>query len=175
LRRANCIDLSREAGGRERVNNVFLYLVQHAEAKKEEEDPERGLTDKGLNDISRTALFAQRLRLGVVNIYHSGKKRAMQTAQILADHVKPEKGIIQSDGLAPMDDPAVWAGRLAGMREDIMLVGHLPNLAKLVGLLLCGDQEKVLVHFKMAGIVCLRRADDDRWALEWMVVTEMIG
>jgi phosphohistidine phosphatase len=157
------------------VNNVFVYLVQHAEAKKEEEDPERGLTDKGFKDIASTAIFAQRLGLRVSSIHHSGKKRAMQTAQMLADHLKSEKGIIQTDGLAPMDDPGIWAGRLAEMRVDIMLVGHLPYMAKLAGLLLCGDKEKMSINFKMAGIVCLKRADDGRWALEWMVVPEMMG
>jgi len=154
---------------------MLLYLVQHAEAKKEEEDPQRGLTDKGFKDIARTAIYAEELGLKVGIIHHSGKKRAMQTAQMLADHLKPGKGIVQIDGLAPMDDPAIWAGRLVGMNEDIMLVGHLPYMAKLAGLLMCGDQEKMFVDFKMAGIVCLKRLDDGRWVLEWMVVPEIVG
>ena len=154
---------------------MLLYLVQHAEAKKEEEDPQRGLTDKGFKDIARTAIYAEELGLKVGIIHHSGKKRAMQTAQMLADHLKPGKGIMQADALAPMDDPATWAGRLAGMNEDVMLVGHLPYMAKLAGLLMCGDQEKMFVDFKMAGIVCLKRLDDGRWVLEWMVVPEIVG
>ncbi|MGE5808346.1 MAG: phosphohistidine phosphatase SixA, partial [Nitrospirota bacterium] len=83
---------------------MLLYLVQHAEAKKEEEDPERGLTDKGFRDIARTAVYAQKLGVGASAIYHRGKKRAAQTAKVLADYLKPEKGIIKTDGLAPMDD-----------------------------------------------------------------------
>jgi len=31
------------------------------------------------------------------------------------------------------------------------------------------------VDFKMGGIVCLRRFDDGRWAIEWMIVPEMVG
>jgi phosphohistidine phosphatase len=154
---------------------MLLYLVQHAEAKKEEEDPERGLTDKGFKDIARTAVYAQKLGLKISIIHHSGKKRAMQTAQVLADSLKPEKGIIQSDGLAPMDDPEIWVKRVSAMNEDIMLVGHLPYMARLASLLLCEDKEKGVVDFKMAGIVCLKRFDDGRWALEWMVVPEMMG
>ncbi len=152
---------------------MLLYLVQHAEAKKEEEDPERGLTDKGFRDIARTAIYAQERGLTVDTIYHSGKKRALQTAQMLADHLKPAKGIVQVDGLAPMDDPAIWAKRLAEMSESVILVGHLPSMAKLAGLLLCGDREKMFVDFKMAGIVCLKSTDDGRWLLEWMFVPEM--
>jgi phosphohistidine phosphatase len=152
---------------------MLLYLVQHAEAKKEEEDPERGLTDKGFRDIARTAVYAQKLGFRVSAIYHSGKKRAAQTAKVLADYLKPEKGIAGTDKLAPMDDPAIWSKRVTEMSGDIMLVGHLPYLAKLTGLLLCGDKEKMFVDFRMAGIVCLKRSEDGTWALEWMIVPEM--
>jgi phosphohistidine phosphatase len=154
---------------------MFLYLAQHGEAKKEEDDPQRGLTDKGFKDVARTAIYARKLGLKVSVIHHSGKTRALQTAQILADYLKPGKGLSPADALAPMDDPAIWAGRIAAMHEDVMLVGHLPYMAKLAGLLLCGDTEKMFVDFKMGGIVCLRRFDDGRWALEWMVVPEMTG
>jgi phosphohistidine phosphatase len=152
---------------------MLLYLVQHAEAKKEEEDPERGLTDKGFRDIARTAVYAQKLGFRVSAIYHSGKKRAAQTAKVLADYLKPEKGIAGTDKLAPMDDPAIWSKRVTEMSGDIMLVGHLPYLAKLTGLLLCGDKEKMFVDFRMAGIVCLKRSEDGTWALEWMIVPGM--
>ncbi len=155
--------------------SMFLYLVQHGEAKKEEDDPQRGLTDKGSRDVARTASYAQARGLKVNIIHHSGKTRALQTAQILADYLKPGKGPSPTDALAPMDDPAVWAGRVAGMNEDLMLVGHLPHMARLAGLLLCGDKEKTPVDFKMGGIVCLKRSDDGRWALEWMLVPDMVG
>ena len=154
---------------------MFLYLVQHGEAKTEEDDPQRGLTDKGSRDVARTASYAQERGLRVRIIHHSGKTRALQTAQILADHLKPAKGPSPTDALAPMDDPDVWAGRIAGMNEDLMLVGHLPHMAKLAALLLCGDKEKTPVDFKMGGIVCLKRFDDGRWALEWMLVPDMVG
>jgi phosphohistidine phosphatase len=154
---------------------MFLYLVQHGEAKREEDDPRRGLTDKGFKDVARTALHAQKLGLTVSAIHHSGKTRALQTAQVLADHLKPAKGVSPASDLAPMDDPAIWSRRLSETPEDVMLVGHLPYMAKLAGLLLCGDTEKMFVDFKMGGIVCLKRLDGGRWALEWMIVPEMVG
>ncbi|HSB32833.1 MAG TPA: phosphohistidine phosphatase SixA [Nitrospirota bacterium] len=154
---------------------MLLYLVQHAEAKKEEEDPERGLTDNGFRDIARTAVYAQKLGVRVSAMYHSGKKRAMQTAKVLADYLKPEEGIVETEGLAPLDDPEIWSKRIAEVNDDIMLVSHLPCLAKLAGLLLCGDREKTFVDFRMAGIVCLKRFDDGKWALEWMIAPEMIA
>ena len=157
------------------VTAVLLYLVQHAEAKKEGDDPTRGLTDKGFRDIALTALFAHDQGVAVNRIYHSGIKRAQQTAQALADQVHPKEGMSEADWLAPMDDPKIWADRLSHMHEDIMLVSHLPYLAKLASLLLCGDGLKNVVDFKNAGIVCLKRFEDGHWAVAWMVTPEMVG
>ena len=151
------------------MNAVLLYLVQHAEAKKEADDPARGLTDKGFRDITLIALFAHDQGVAVNRIYHSGIKRAQQTAQALSDQVHPKEGVSEADWLAPMDDPKIWKERLSNMLEDIMLVSHLPYLAKLASLLLCGDGSKNVVDFKNAGIVCLKRFDDGHWAVEWMV------
>ena len=154
---------------------MLLYLVQHAEAKKEGDDPTRGLTDKGFRDIALIALFAHDQGVAVHRIYHSGIKRAQQTAQGLADQVHPKEGMSEADWLAPMDDPKIWKERLSNMQEDIMLVSHLPYLAKLASLLLCGDGAKNVVDFKNAGIVCLKRFDEVHWAVEWMLTPEMVG
>jgi phosphohistidine phosphatase len=98
----------------------------------------------------------------------------MQTAQIFADYLKPEKGGLETGSLAPMDDPTIWAKHISGMQENIMVVGHLPHMVKLAALLLCGNKEKMFFDFKMEGVVCLMRFDDDRWAMEWMLVPENI-
>ncbi len=152
-----------------------LYLVQHGEANKEEEDPKRGLTDKGVRDVQKVAGLAQKAGVAVDRIFHSGKNRAEQTAIILAHAVKPKKGTASADNLAPMDDPGVWAKRIADTNEDTMLVGHLPYMARLAGLLLTGDTEKVIVEFKMGGVVCLKRSDERKWAIGWMVVPELLS
>ncbi len=148
---------------------MFLYLVQHGEAKKEEEDPSRGLSKRGMDDVWKTAAFARERVSSAVSIFHSGKTRALQTARIIADFVKPEVDAVEAGSLAPMDDPGIWAGKLREMAGHVMLVGHLPHLAKLAGLLLCGSAEHPVVDFKMGGIVCLKRSDEGRWALEWAV------
>ena len=62
-----------------------LYLVQHGEAKSEKEDPDRSLTDRGTAEIRAVAEAAKRAGLKPAQIYHSGKTRAQQTADILAD------------------------------------------------------------------------------------------
>jgi phosphohistidine phosphatase len=60
------------------------------------------------------------------------------------------------------------------MDKDVMLVGHLPHLARLAALLLTGDMAKNVINFKMAGLVCLGRRTGGPWALEWMIIPELI-
>lgn len=153
---------------------MFLYLVQHGEAKREEEDPARGLTEKGSADVHKVAQFVQNKNLSPSQVFHSNKTRAIQTARIFAEHLKPAQGVSEAEYLAPLDDPKIWANRIAGMTEDIMLVGHLPFMARMASLLLCGEKEKPFIDFKMGGIVCLRKSDDGRWFIQWSIVPEIV-
>jgi len=164
---------------------MHLYLVQHAEPKKEVEDPERGLTEAGLGDIRRVATYASRHGVNIAQIFHSDAKRAVESAQALADQIRPAQGMTVMQGLAPLDDPAIIAEQLKTMQTDAALVGHLPHLSKLASLLLANEPAREVVSFRMAGIVCLVRHDDEpgeetenapygRWAVRWMLVPEII-
>ncbi|MEW6418549.1 MAG: phosphohistidine phosphatase SixA [Nitrospirota bacterium] len=154
---------------------MLIYLVQHADAKKEEEDPSRPLSEKGLKDIEKVASYVSKLNIKVHKIFHSTKLRAMQTAEVLSENLKPAIGISEVDGLAPLDDPRIWAERLKDIPiDDVIIVGHLPHLAKLSSLLLCGNAEKDIVSFKMAGIVCLKRDDTAAWSVQWMLTPEIM-
>ena len=153
---------------------MYLFLAQHGEAKPAETDPTRGLTTKGMADVHKVAAHLQKLNLDIKKIYHSGKTRAYETASILAEQLKPDKGVIEAAGLAPQDDPQIWHERLKGLDEDVVLVGHLPHLRRLASLLLCGDPERTLVHLKMGGMVCLRRLEDE-WSLEWAVSPDLFS
>ena len=154
---------------------MVLYLVQHAEAKKEEEDPLRDLTEKGHLDIESVAHHLKRLNVQVNQILHSGKTRAQTTATILARHLHPPAGLKEASGLAPLDDPQIWADRIAALDdEDIMLVGHLPHLGKLAAILMSGDKDRSVINFQMGGAVRLRRMAAGQWAVDWMIVPEVI-
>jgi len=152
---------------------MVLYLVQHAEAQREEEDPARDLTERGRRDIQKVAGFLGKSRLAVSQIFHSGKTRALSTANLLAITLNPSKGISETTGLAPLDSPEIWAGRTEKMDEDIMLVGHLPHLGKLAARLVTGDEQKNVINFKMAGAVCLRRNENKEWAVDWMIIPSL--
>ena len=155
---------------------MHLYLVQHGEAWSKEHDPERSLSEGGteaVNDVNN--FLEENCRIEVDTIYHSGKQRALETADILSKSVAAENGLKESEGLAPMDDPAIWEKKLKDMHRNVMLVGHLPHLSRLAGLLLTGDASREPVLFHNGGIVCLFRDADHRWMIDWVVIPEILS
>jgi len=152
---------------------MLLYLVQHGDAKGEEQDPSRPLSEKGIRDVKKVASHISGLNIKVEEVLHSSKLRAKQTAEIIAEKLKIAKGISETDGLSPMDDAGIWAERLNKRTDTLMLVGHLPHLGKLASLLLCSEKERNVVAFKMGGVVCLKR-DDTEWSLQWMITPETL-
>ena len=152
-----------------------LYLMQHGKSKSKEDDPDRSLTDEGRSEVGRVAAFLARTAPSEsIPIRHSGKTRARETAEALAGTLEAAT-VEETDGLAPLDDPALWAGRLGETDKPVVLVGHLPHLARLTSLLVVGDPERGIVEFSNAGMVCLQRNDDGRWALLWSVVPALLG
>lgn len=148
-------------------------LVQHAQALSKEEDPDRPLSPQGRETIQSVADYAARnLGLELGRIWHSGKTRALQTAEVLNSTLGTSIGARSSEDLSPLDDPRAWAERLAEMSHDVMLVGHLPHLSRLASLLLCGDPDIEPIAVQNAGLVCLERKAG--WKLRWILVPEIL-
>lgn len=149
-----------------------LYLMQHGAARSKEEDPDRPLTDAGRGEVERVVAVAERAGVKVDVALHSGKTRARQTAEILAGALGPAR-VEAVDVVSPLDDPAELGGRLEESEAPTAVVGHLPHLARLAGLLLAGDPEREPVAIVNAGLVCLER-DEGTWRLRWAVTPEVI-
>jgi phosphohistidine phosphatase len=149
-----------------------VYLVQHGEAEPKSVDPTRSLTKQGRQEVEQVAAFAARLGLGVGQIRHSGKTRAEQTAAILGEALSPPSGMVAVSGLAPKDDVQPIAEALERESQPVMLVGHLPFLGRLAGLLVNGKPDLPVVQFRNAAIVYLTQAED-RWLVEWILTPEM--
>jgi phosphohistidine phosphatase len=144
-----------------------LYLVQHGEALSEDVDPERALSDVGRADAKRLASFLAPKHLSISRVLHSGKLRAQQTAAVLVGAFVSKVAPEETEGLDPLDDPQALVDTLAGWQEDVLIVGHLPFLAKLVGQMLTGTDDP-LVTFDPGALVCLERSED-RWSVAWVV------
>ena len=136
-----------------------LFLVRHGEATSPDEDPLRPLTTIGQRDVARVADWAAMIGIRVDEIRHSGKLRAQQTAEILAERLAaapPQVAV----GLAPNDDAEPVADQLQRAGGNIMLVGHLPFLGRLASLLLAGDAERNVISFDAGALLGLCRTAD---------------
>ena len=151
-----------------------LYLIQHGQAASPDVDPQRPLTEEGVRDVRKVAAFIKPLKLRVDCLWHSRKKRAVQTAEILAEVVSANEGRVERDGLAPNDDVAAVKDEIVFAQQDVMIVGHLPFVSKLASLLLTGDESAGVVAFKQGGIVVLSSSEDNHWQVDWMVIPDLI-
>jgi phosphohistidine phosphatase len=147
-----------------------LYLVQHGEAKSEDEDPERPLTTLGTKEAAKVARRVAERGVKPDGILHSPKLRAKQTADIFSSHlgVRP----VEMQGLKPNDDPKIARDFVESQSKSPMLVGHLPHLSRLASLLITGNPEPETVKFRMAAVVCLVK--EEKWKIRWLLTPELV-
>ncbi|MCP4580382.1 MAG: phosphohistidine phosphatase SixA [candidate division Zixibacteria bacterium] len=145
-----------------------LYLVRHGQANPANIDPEKGLSDIGKQDIARLAESVRHLSISVEQIWHSGKARAKQTAESLSSVVKSNDGLTVREGLKPNDAVDATALEIGAYGCDLMLVGHLPFMAKLASLLFTGDQDRCAFQFHPGTLACFDLSDDI-WSLEYFI------
>jgi phosphohistidine phosphatase len=146
---------------------MALFLVQHGKSLPKEKDPDQGLSREGLAETQTMATLAAENNVQVMRIIHSGKKRALQTAEIFVRLLEPEAGMTKGAGLAPLNDVAMFASTLNN-EENIMVVGHLPFLEKLVSQLVAGSQDTPVIKFQNSSILCLDTEDaSGTWFIRW--------
>jgi phosphohistidine phosphatase len=143
---------------------VTCYLVRHGTAAAGSDDRARPLTPAGRAEIETTARILVARGAEVGEIRHSGLARAGETAAILARALAPSRGVHASTGLAPEDDPAIAAAELELADTPLLLVGHLPHLARLTATLVGGVAVE-RIRFAPGTAVALRRRPDG-WALD---------
>jgi len=151
-----------------------LYLVQHGQAASKEENPDRPLTEQGRLDVERVAVFLKGASIDCQRVLHSGKLRAEQTASILAEAIAPKAKVEKRDGIAPNDEPGPLAEWLAGLNENIMIVGHLPFMSRMVSLLVTDTSGATTAAYRPGSVVCLERHDGEGWAIDWMIRPELL-
>lgn len=152
-----------------------LYLTQHGRAKSKDEDPERPLTEIGWAETKKIALLLYANKNFRLNeIYHSGKTRSKQTAEMIGQHLEIPNKVNEIDSLNPMDDPTIWFNRIQDMNDDTMIVGHLPHLEKLTLQLLKDTENESIIKFQNSCVLCLERNNVSNWVIKWLIVPEAL-
>ncbi|MFO7891978.1 MAG: phosphohistidine phosphatase SixA [bacterium] len=146
---------------------MSLYLVRHGKYLSSDQDPKKGLSQYGSEEIKRVAGQIKKFRSPVFCIKHSGKKRALQTAEIIASVLNPDIKIQKINGINPQDDVISFADKIDNDKNE-MLVGHLPFMEKLISYLITGSQDKKVLEFLNGTAVCLNK-ELREWVIQWAV------
>jgi len=151
-----------------------IYLVRHGEAVSSEVDPKRPLSKQGLADVQKVASFIKHIQISVEHIWHSGKLRTAQTAEVMTG-VVVAKDFSAHEGLGPNDDVTIIAEQIEAYNADLMIVGHLPFLGYLTSKLVADKETANVAAFVAGSIACLNRSDPGRWQIEWMVTPKLLA
>ena len=152
---------------------MYIYLIQHALSKSKEEDPERGITDTGRTETEKIADYFRTLNPEIHVIWQSGKKRAKETAEIFARVLGIDNRILEHSNLSPNDPIEPVTSALEKMHKNVIILGHLPFLPRLLSHLTTGTDTCQIVKFKNSGIICLKR-NEDQWEINWITTLENV-
>jgi len=148
-----------------------LYLIQHGLSLPEEQDPQKPLSEEGKEETQKMGRFIKAEKISVASIWHSKKMRSIETVRIITEYIEKTE-INERVDLNPNDGVGKIKEELEAVRQDIMIVGHLPFLQKLASLLLFENEENDSITFKNSGIICLEC--QEKWKLLWEITPDLL-
>jgi phosphohistidine phosphatase len=149
-----------------------LYLLRHGIAVPHGTpgiaDDDRPLTAKGERRMRQVAHGLRRLKLKLDRIVTSPLPRARRTAEIVAEILDAAYLLEESDALRAGRDAASIREWLPSRTESrLMIVGHNPAFADLVGLLPTGTP-RPLGELHKGGVAAFLAEPDGRFRLDWL-------
>lgn len=146
-----------------------LYLVRHGDSSlSARTDNERELSEQGEREVQQIANLILPLNLAIPIVWHSEKRRALQTATILSG-IFPNAILQSTSDLDPMASLAPILDKIYTSPDDLLLVGHMPFMGRLISKLIVGEEDKNIVNFGTSCMVCLERVITHYWAINWML------
>ena len=140
--------------------------MRHGEALSPQIDPERGLSDNGKLAIQKVATHLQESGVFFNKIFYSKKKRARETAEIMAKTISPNAEIKVHNYIKPEDDPNIILAEINSWTEDTLIASHLPFVPNLMTLLTEKDAYLTAITFETGTIICLEKIKD-AWTINW--------
>lgn len=149
--------------------------MRHGEAMSPQQDPERGLTENGKLKIKLVANHLKEKNISFKRVFHSKKKRAFETAEIMAQTIAPDIKFQQHENIAPNDDPNSILNEIILWDEDTLITSHLPFVPNLMTQLTGQDAYLSAISFETGTIVCLERDNKGDWKVAWATAPSEIS
>lgn len=142
-----------------------IYIVQHGDALAKDIDPDRPLSEKGRHDVELLEEYLATHNVEIAQIFHSGKTRARETAEILRPLLVDGGSVDARDDLAPNDSPEALLRDMQSRDDPALVAGHMPFVARAVSQALTGEPDHELVQFLPGSVAGLERGTDASWRL----------
>jgi phosphohistidine phosphatase len=159
-----------------------LYIVRHGIAIDREDpkcppDPERYLTEEGVEKTQQVAKGIAALGATADLLMSSPYVRAMQTAEIFAHALEyPEQKIRRTDLLLPGSEASLFYRELAKDKQSstVFCFGHAPQLDDLLAVGL--GLKHHLTSLKKAGVALLelKRVSPPSGQLVWLATPKLL-
>ena len=151
-----------------------LYLLRHGSAGQRKSDPaadhKRPLDKEGKQQCILLGGVLSSLKLQFDHVLSSPLKRALQTAALVGTETGFEKKIQISQALSPT---GTWSDfqrlleEVAGS-EDVLLVGHRPNLPEFLNRLLYPPEANSVLRLRKGAVAALN-LDRGSAKLQWLL------
>ncbi len=163
-----------------------LYILRHGLAAERDpqcfpDDSRRPLVAKGKERIRLVCDAMRALEISFDRILSSPYPRATQTAEIVAAALGLKKQLEFRDELIPDGDPRGlirYVNRLRPVPENVLLVGHEPDLSRFISHLICGGPAAA-IGMKKGGLAKLEIATELRYArcatLAWLLTSKQLA
>ena len=158
-----------------RAHDMKLYVVQHGDAVQKDINPDRPLSEMGQTQIRRLAKLLKASGIVPSRIFHSGKLRAKQTAELIGAALVPRMATEAIAGLGPNDSSDTLISSLADGTEDALVVSHMPFVGRLVARLVGSAEGSEILAFQPGSMACLERGDDGDWVINWFLRPDIIA
>jgi len=163
------------------LSPMDILILRHGKAEKREtgvDDAGRLLTSKGGREIRVVSKWMAGCGISPDLIASSPLKRALETAEIVAEEISQKQEIAVWDVLEPGSDPDALKERLKGLPDVkmVLLVGHEPHLSQLITCLI-GAGEGTRIEIGKGGMAKIREFSPNSGSagiLEWLITQSQI-
>lgn len=146
-----------------------LYIMRHGEAAQTSHSSEQLLTRNGHAGIENLAERLKNKNCHLAQVFHSGKARAQQTAEIVCNALCPDATPRTLDNIKPGDDPAAILPIINGWNEDSLITSHLPFIPNLITLLTATNAHLNSINYEPGTFICLEK-NNNVWEIKWVDV-----
>ena len=154
-----------------------VYLMHHANALTAEQDPDRHLSEQGVQESERMGRFMKAQGVMPARILHSDKQWTKETGERVADALGISgKTAIADYSVMPEDPVEPFIAEIKSGNSDIMMTGHGDFLIRTASKLLTGDENNSAIEFRPGNGACFcLEGSRNNWVVAWALRQEQLA